>query len=378
MAHCLIFILIVCFSSQVALSQESSSPTHSFAGKRAILDGDIPYWTDKEYIDRTLERIKHSGFNVYMPTVWQGRGTAWPSRHAPWDIKLKDRPKANFDPLKYLITKAHKMGIEVHPWFTLTLRQSDLFPEFALPGTPKRAFDVHNGKFRQLMADLVAEVVENYDIDGINLDYVRAVGLCVNADCKREYAQIYGRDIEADTALFKITFGRVPSLVEYQGKAVTAMMRAVTNEVRKRKPNILISVDALTGQVSPEQGQDSIEWANSGMIDTILRMDYMRQINTKLADELREHLKNPDSLNLLICNMSTFEEMTVGQKHFARDGKWLAETVSTIQSHWPKTGIAIYFYKYLTDDQIRALRTGPFRAEVGKSVPMASPFGGVK
>lgn len=371
MAHYLILILIVCLSPQVALGQESSGAIHSFAGKRAILDGDIPYWTDKEYIDRTLARIKSTGFNVYMPTVWQGRGTTWPSRHAPWDTKLKDRPKANFDPLKYLITKAHGMGIEVHPWFTLTLRQSDLFPEFALPGTPTGAFDVHNGKFRQLMADLVAEVVENYDVDGVNLDYVRAVGLCVNADCKREYAQIYGRDIEADTALFKITFGRVPSLVEYQGNAVTAMIRAVTDEVRTRKPNIVISVDALVGEASLEQGQDSIEWANNGMIDTILRMDYMRQINIKLADELRGRLKNPDSLNLLICNMSTYEEMTIGQKHFARDGKWLAETISTINSHWPKTGFAIYFYKYLTDEQITALRTGPFRTGRDKVAPHA-------
>lgn len=371
MARYLLLVLILWFSPNVALAQEASGATHPFAGKRAILDGDIPYWVDKEYIDRTLEHIKSAGFNVYMPTVWQGRGTAWPSRYAPWDTQLKDRPKTKFDPLKYLITKAHQMGIEVHPWFTLTLRQSDIFPEFAPLGTPKDAYDVHNEGFRRLMANLVAEVVENYNVDGINLDYVRARGLCTNADCKREYSQIYGRNLEVDTAIFNLTFGKVPTLVEYQEKAVTAMVTAISTEIRKRKPHILISVDALVGEISADQGQNSIEWANDGVIDAILRMDYMRQINTKLADELRGRLKNPDSLNLLICNMSTYEEMTVGQKHFARDGKWLAETVSAIQSRWPSTGIAIYFYKYLTDEQTSALKTGPFRVQHDNAAPNA-------
>jgi len=366
MARYLLLLLALWLSPNVALAQEASNANHPFAGKRAILDGDIPYWADKEYVDRTLERIKSTGFNVYMPTVWQGRGTAWPSRHAPWDTQLKDQPKTNFDPLKYLIDKAHQMGIEVHPWFTLTLRQSDIFPEFALPGTPNRAFDVHNAEFRKLMAALVAEVVENYDVDGINLDYVRAIGLCVNEDCKREYGKLYGRNLEVDTAIFNLTFGKVPSLVEYQEKAVTAMIAAITDEVRRRKPNILISVDALVGQVSVEQGQNSIEWANKGMIDVILRMDYMKHLNINLADDLRGRLDNPDSLNLLISNMST-EELPPGQKHFARDGKWLAETISTIHSHWPRTGVAIYVQKYLTDEQTTALRTGPFRAQRDKA-----------
>jgi uncharacterized lipoprotein YddW (UPF0748 family) len=374
MMFALLAILVVCFSPHAVMAEQTHRGTHPFVGKRAILDGDIPYWTQKEYIDRTLERIKSTGFNVYMPTVWQGRGTSWPSRHAPWDSKLNGPPKDNPDPLKYLIDKAHKMGIEVHPWFTLTLRQSDIFPEFALPGTPDRAFDVHSEGFRRLITNLVTEVVERYDVDGINLDYVRAIGLCTNKECQEEYTRLYGRILEVDTALFKLTFGKVPSLVDYQEKAVTAMIKAISDEVRRKKPKIMISVDALVGQLSAEQGQDTIEWANKGMIDVIFRMDYLRQLNIKLADNLRQRLNNPDSLNLMISNISGYEEMTPGQKHFARDGKWLAEAVSTIESHWPKTGVAIYFYKYLTDEQRSALMMGPFRVKNDLTAPVTPGF----
>jgi hypothetical protein len=53
--------------------------------------------------------------------------------------------------------------------------------------------------------------------------------------------------------------------------------------------------------------------------------------------------------------------MLPGQKHFARDGKWLADTISMIGKSWPKTGVAVYFYKYLTDEQVAAVKHVPFQ-----------------
>ncbi len=114
-------------------------------------------------------------------------------------LNLQIVKKLNFDPLRYLIQEAHKLGIEVHPWFTLTLRQSDIFREFALPGTPKQAFDVHNPQFRELMSKLVEEVVTDNDVDGVNLDYVRAIGLCFNATCQEDYKKKYDRSLEKQT-----------------------------------------------------------------------------------------------------------------------------------------------------------------------------------
>src|SRR5215510_1220866 len=222
-------ISLLCLHHNLAFGLETPQhPATPFAGKRAILDGNIPLWTNKEYVDLALARIKEAGFNVYMPTVWQGRGTAWPSKYAPWDTQLADRPKIDFDPLRYLIQEAHKLGIEVHPWFTLTLRQSNIFPEFALPGTPEKAFDIHNPQFRELMSKLVDEVVTDYDVDGINLDYVRAIGLCFNVTCQEEYKKRYKRDLEADSLLFKVLPRTVPSLIEYQETAVTSIVRAIS------------------------------------------------------------------------------------------------------------------------------------------------------
>lgn len=359
-------------AGQASPTQAQSLPVQAktFTGKFAMLDGDISLWVDQDYIDRALSRLKAAGFNVYMPTVWQGRGTVWSSKHAPWDVELRNRSKTNFDPLRYAIKKAHELGMEVHPWFTLTLRQSDLFPEYAPPGTPPDAFDVHNPSFRQLMASLVSEVVEQYDIDGINLDYVRAIGLCSSESCTRQYLNQYGRNLSADSKLFQVTFGKATPISAWQEQAVTDMVRSIVQVARRAKPSLLISIDAIPGQAGPEQGAASVKWVNEGLVDVVLRMDYFPKINVGVTDSARGSLHNPNALTLLICNMATEEELTTPtQPRFPRSGRWLAETVSMIQSRWPGTGLAVYFYKYFTDEQGAALRNGPFLERLGSPHP---------
>lgn len=373
----LIALVLLCYYSDAARGDDAEHRLSPFTGKRAILEGDIPLWTKKEYVDEALARIKEAGFNVYMPTVWQGRGATWPSKYAPWDTKLADRLKTDFDPLRYLIKKAHAMGIEVHPWFTLALRQADIFPEFALSAMPQKAFDVHNPQFRALVVELIREVVVNYDIDGINLDYVRAVELCSSVKCEEEYSKTYNRNLKADTIIFKILPSRVPSLADYQETAVTALVRAISESVRKEKPHVLISADVFVGHAPMSQGQNSVSWVNSGLVDVIFRMDYSRKINVAAMDATRRELNNPDKQSLLISNMSNPDEMSPGQKYFARDGKWLGDTLSMIGKSWPKTGVAVYFYKYLTDEQIAAVKNARFErmgslfhsADVGSTKP---------
>ena len=340
------------------LSVRPAAPAQgSFEEKRAIFDEGIG-WTTKEGADRTLKRIRDAGFNVYVPCVWHGRGTSWPSKLAPWDPYLKERPKAGDDPLHYLIGKAHEMGIEVHPWFTVALRQSDLFPEFAESGTPDEAFDVHSERFRRWIAAVIAEVVARYAVDGVNLDYVRAKGLCVSESCKRDYARRYARNFDADRAVFFLKPGLVPTMVEWQEAAVHALVKTIAETVRGIKPGILISADVAPDVLSLDQGQNSIVWANQGLVDVLFRMDYDRAIAVKRTDSLRGRLNNPEALTLLVSNTER-----VNRRIVSRDGPWLAGTVTAIESRWPRTGIGIYLFSMLSDEQIGALKAGPFRVQ---------------
>lgn len=375
-------VYIVTLVISLGLDFDVNAGTATFANKRAILDGDIGLWTNKEEVDRRLQRIKDAGFNVYMPAVWYGRGTTWPSRYAPWDFTLGQKVTQSYDPLRYAIAKAHALGLEVHPWFTLVFRWNEAFiPEYGLEGVtegPHAAFDVHNPSFREFMTNVVVEVATNYDIDGLNLDYGRAIGLCRSTTCQQEYRAVYNRDLTIDSLAFKINPKRVPSLIEYQEKAVTALITSISDSVKKLKPAIVISADGHPELTRYEQGQNSLDWVNRGLVDTVLQMDYHPTINVSATDTVRKQMTNPKALTLLISNMAHGADLPAKQKPFARSGQWLADTITTVSMRWPDTGIAVYFYKYLSDEQISALRTGPFRSEREHAVRIDSPVLTVK
>lgn len=354
--------IVLCLAFMAAagpLSANAQSPQGiaggPMAGKRAILDETFQFWTTREAADRTLSRIKEAGFNVYIPVVWYGAGTTWPSRLAPWDPALTAQAATGFDPLSYVIEKAHALGIEVHPWFTVVLRRSDLFPEFALQGVLEGGklgiFDIHNPRFRSWITDLIVEVVSNYDVDGVNLDYIRAMGMCRTTACGAEYHARYQRDLEKDALLFRVAPRMVPSLIEYQESAVTGLVRKIAGAIRAVKPRVVISADAYPDLTDYLNGQNSVEWVNRGYIDVLFRMDYDKSINGTATEAVRSRLKNPDRLTIIAGNYDLVQEGAL-----PRSGRWLVDTLQAIASRWPQSGVALYLYNQLSDEQVEALR----------------------
>ena len=381
MHDCLIRIIVACLLYSGLAPLDAIAGNRTFSGQRAIMDGDIGLWTSPKEIDQRLQRIKDAGFTVYMPAVWYGRGTTWPSRYAPWDFTLNTQSFVERDPLRYAIEKAHQLGLEVHPWFTLALRWNEGFmPEYALEGVtegPHAAFDVHSSAFRRFMAHIVSEVVANYDVDGVNLDYGRAMGVCRSAGCQVEYRALYNRSLTADALLFRISPTKVPSLIEYQENAVTAMIRMISNSVRAIKSRVLISADGHPELARYEQGQNTIDWLNKGLIDVILRMDYHPHIDHVATETVRGKITNPDALTLLISNMAHGADLPTGELPYSRSGEWLSSTMATISNQWPNTGVAVYFYKYLSEEQIAALKRGA-SSRVKNGTAPAAPLLGIQ
>ncbi len=222
------------------------------------------------------------------------------------------------------------------------------------------------------MTNVVVEVAASYDIDGINLDYGRAMGLCSDRVCQEEYGAKYKRNLTEDSLMFKANPKLVPTLIEYQEQAVTALIKSISDSVRKSKPAVLISADGHPELTRYEQGQNSIAWANEGLVDVVFGMDYRPTIDGDAVDRVRSKLGNPNALAPLISNMAHGADLPPDRKPYSRSGKWLSDTITSISTRWPNTGVAVYFYKYLSDEQVEALQTGPFKrflsAPIGLSV----------
>jgi len=139
-------------------------------------------------IEAAMAFLAAHNVNVVYPVVWNDAATMYPSTvmdtliGRPIDPQYEGR-----DPLQQLIEEAHKRSLAVIPWFEFGFAASykanggpilEEYPGWAARDTSgalvtKNGFDWMNGyrpAVQDFLMNLVMEVVENYDVDGIQGD----------------------------------------------------------------------------------------------------------------------------------------------------------------------------------------------------------------
>jgi Glycosyl hydrolase-like 10 len=342
---------------------------------RIILDEDFS-WLTRDEADRLLSRISKAGFNVLVPAVWHGRGVSWPSKLAPIEPRWANKaPISTDDPLKYLIERAHGMGIEVHPWFTVGLRQRDFLHAFYDDGTPREAFNIHLPAFRKYIVDVIMEVVNRYDLDGVNLDYVRSgmnecnsrnyyCDVCVSKFCVADYREKTNRDLIQDMALVKQKLDKTAfgSIADWNGRAVEEIVHTLRNKINSTKPHIVLSVDTHAGYDWVRfQGANAIKWANDGAIDLILHMEYdkFHKFRWPLINSAVKALHDPRKFVLMVGN---YDHATWNKDNvWPRDAMETADLVRYSQKFKSNSNVAaLYSCSTFTDEQSKAIRTSVF------------------
>jgi uncharacterized lipoprotein YddW (UPF0748 family) len=135
----------------------------------------------QENIDEMLRQAEAGGFNaVFVDVFLHGQAMYDSELVEKYDIVSED-----FNPLSYLVAKAHSKGIQVHGWFVAgsvgyhPRSPLDQNPEWALVGADGRTtgwLNYTRPDVRQFTKDLMVEVIERYQVDGIHFDYTRYPG----------------------------------------------------------------------------------------------------------------------------------------------------------------------------------------------------------
>ena len=250
--------------------------------------------------------------------LWQARqgGTAYyNSSYEPWGY-YAGGSDPGYDPLAYAVEQAHMRGLELHAWFNTFQAAS------TSPGTPagdhpdwvcrdesniampsSRALSPGMPEVRNYLVDVAMEIVNNYDIDGIHLDYVRwneyrDLSLTQpNPDPIAEISMLDQvpdanlmmelRDSQSGRYLYDVDHpysGGVPtgyaSWPEFWRSSVTSFVEALHDSIQTQKPYVRLSVAAL-GKYnwSGWNGynvvyQDAAKWFNEGSIDQLTPMHY--------------------------------------------------------------------------------------------------------
>lgn len=329
---------------------------------RAMLD-EGGGWVNSEYVDELVEKLSRAGFNVYIPCVWHGRGTRWPSAlDAPEPGLTEVFAAQGHDPLAYLIERCHEKGIEVHPWFCVVKRERDLHPEFVEETTPAGFYDVHRPEFRDFIVGLMLDVVTRHDVDGINLDYIRSGGLCRGEKCLAEYRQRFGSELADDVQAVQKPGWANANVLAWQDEAIADIVKRVAEQGRALKPGLVISVDGHVkppGAAPDASGRNETMWVDAGWVDVAYNMDYGRVLTFAALDAVRGASNRPQAY---VCLPGNYERGDDG-KVLPREGQLVADQIAFCQRKWPGNGVGLYLYSMLSEAQIDALRAGPFRED---------------
>jgi len=139
-----------------------------------------------EMID-LLDRARATGLNAIVLQVRPAADAIYPSALEPWSEYLTGAsgrpPDVAWDPLAEWVDQAHRRGLELHAWFNpYRARHSSAQTALAArhvaqaePALVRRYgellwLDPGEPRAAQRMVDVVLDVVQRYDVDGVHLD----------------------------------------------------------------------------------------------------------------------------------------------------------------------------------------------------------------
>lgn len=251
-----------------------------------------PYGSPGE-IAALMEQCRQAGFNTVLFQV-RGEATAhYRSKIEPFAYEYRGGDPG-FDPLEVACREAHRRGLALHGWINvIPAWRGDTPP----PDTRHIYYqqpdwfwyDQHGQRqplgwyvslnpclpeVRKYLVEICREIVTNYPVDGLHLDYIR---FPTDQDPK-------GRDYPYDSktlALYKRATGKRPqdgawSWNKWRTDQVTQLVREIRQMMRHKAPTV-----KLTAACTPDldearkyRFQDAPSWVREGLIDRAFVMNY--------------------------------------------------------------------------------------------------------
>ena len=136
-------------------------------------------------IDEIMDNHLEANMTAVFFQVRQSGTAYYESSYEPWGY-YAGYQNPGFDPLDYAVNAAHERGLELHAWFNVFQTSSmhvgspaATHPEWICrdrdgnPMTSHRSLSPGLDEVRQYTVNVAMEIVNQYDIDGLHLDYVR-------------------------------------------------------------------------------------------------------------------------------------------------------------------------------------------------------------
>ncbi|MBI5807275.1 MAG: family 10 glycosylhydrolase [Ignavibacteriales bacterium] len=310
-----VFILLLIFSSNILFAQFRETRAVWLATNYRL---DWPPTTfdaekQKQSLIEIFDDLKSKNFNTVFFQVRANGVVLFNSSFEPLSPYFNGEVDGDvsYDPLAFAIEQAHKRGLEIHAWLNMNLvftgSEENIFnnpnhicqrkPEWIVEdfrdGQKSYWLDVGLPEVRNYLADLISELVENYDVDGINLDYIRYPGKNFDDDFS---FQVHGKSLTRD---------------EFRRNNITALVKEIYDKVKLIRNEVKVGASPigvyrrLKGMNSwesySELYQDSYRWLKDGIVDYLSPQIYWSMNENPKFDLLaKDWIENSSGRNIVL------------------------------------------------------------------------------
>lgn len=241
----------------------------------------------QEELCRLLDQVQQCGINtVFFQTRIRG-SVVYPSKIEPWDVALTGKydKDPGYNPLAFAIEECHRRGMELHAWVVAVpcfkTAQARKIGKKSLINTHPKLLRRHDGQYyldpglpgsAEYVSSICKEIVSNYDVDGIHLDYIR-------------YPE--RADGFSDGATYS-KYGKKQNKADWRRANVTQMVRTIYNDVKKVKPWVRLSCSPVGKHADVSRYsargwsawgtvyQEAQAWLEQGIMDMLCPMMYFK------------------------------------------------------------------------------------------------------
>lgn len=366
-------------------TRESRSPEGRAAWVRPEDD-----WDSREKIEEQVSSLAEAGVNIlYLETFFQGY-TIYDSDIAADAGIESQRPsfaEADIDALSAWHDAAQEYGLETHAWVHTFFVGNPLVSDgdgpvlevqedwAAIPretaldesiddfGAPAengyRFMDPAHEEVQEYLLSLFEEMLVDYELDGLHLDYIRypisrpaESGFSYGASADG-FEDEYGVDpLEIDEA-----DSEWEDWIEYRESVITRFVERVSNEVDSIAPDSTLSAAIfpdLEGDAAQQKFQRWDVWAERALVDVLAGMSFgtAPRANAEDTRTLLEYAGDTD-VEVYIGNYSPLN---------GSDPVVMIQQIEAIRDAGAN-GIGLFSYSQITDSQLEALEKGVFREQ---------------
>lgn len=320
-----------------------------------LLDGKTAQ-TAPQVIDDMMKRCADYGLNTVFFHVRGNSDAYYASDVYPAAASVTALLKDGFDPLEQAVTAAHAHGLELHAWINPYRVGKD-----ADRAQVKQTFTYekvtyyapHDETVQELILSGVREVVENYEVDGVQFDdYFYPVG-GVPADKPAAFEE------KAFAAYQKEVGEAAASIGDWRRMGVDALIRQVHNITQSRAGCVFgVSPAADIDRVCEDMYADIKGWMRRGdMVDYVCPQIYFGfehetyPFHKTVAQWQGYERHNKVTLYIGLALYKTGQADTyagAGEKEWQTHDSIMARSVNWLRTRETVDGFSFFSYRHFT------------------------------